>query len=393
MGDKELMHFDEVIDRRNTESLKWNYYDDDVIPLWVADMDFRCPKPVIEALHQRIDHGIFGYGLPPADLTTIIQDRMKGLYSWEIEPEEVSFVPGCVTGFNLAIHALCNKGDSVIVQTPVYPPFLSAPAEAGVLRVDNPLLYDDSYYYRIDYEFFEKQIVANKVKLFILCNPHNPVGRVFRKDELERLAEICLRNHVIICSDEIHCDLIFSGHKHIPIASLAPEIADITITLLAPSKTYNIAGLHSSVSIIKNKELRNRFNKARAGLIGNPGILGLAAARAAYLYGNNWLQSVLAYLENNRDWLYEEIAERIPTIQMTRPEGTFLTWMDCSRLQLKPNPYAYFLSKAKVGLNDGASFGGEASQFVRFNFASPQIILKEAVDRIYRALLQDGLLT
>lgn len=386
------MNFDEIIDRRSSESLKWHAYDDDVLPLWVADMDFRCPEPVIEALQTRVAHGILGYGLPPQDLSAIIVARMKELYDWEILEEEVSYVPGCVPGFNLAMRVICKPGESVIIQTPVYPPFLTGPTSARLTRVDNCLIKHEDGFYEVDYAAFEAQIIDNKVKMFILCNPHNPVGRVFRHDELSRMAEICLANNVLICSDEIHCDLIFSGHRHIPIASLNAAIAANTITLIAPSKTFNIAGLHTSVAIIQNPEVRELYKSARQGVVSNPGLLGFTAARAAYLHGEKWLQEVLAYLEGNRDWLVAAVQERLPGIRMFRPEGTYLAWLNCSALNLLPCPCQFFLEKARVGLNDGQAFGPGGKDFVRLNFASPRSMLEEAISRMHHALKTEGLI-
>ncbi len=386
------MNFDEIIDRRSSESLKWHIYEEDVLPLWVADMDFRCADEVVNALHERVDHGIFGYGLPPKDLAKIIVDRLQRLYKWNISEQHVSYVPGCVTGFNLALRAFCQPGDAVIIQTPVYPPFLSAPADAGLRRLDNQLIKHPDGYYEIDFDLFEKQIIENKVKLFILCNPHNPVGRVFKRAELQRLAEICLKHDVIICSDDIHCDLIYSGYHHIPVASLSPEIAARTITLMAPSKTYNIAGLHASVVIIENPQLYKQYCAARHGLVSNPGVLGLTAARAAYLHADPWLQEVMDYLEHTRDWLFEVVKTQFPGIRMAKPEGTFLAWLDCTDLHLQPSPQQFFLEKARVGLNDGKDFGTQEKEFVRFNFASPHTVLVDAVDRMRSALIKEGYL-
>ena len=385
------MNFDEIIDRRSTESLKWRLYDQDVIPLWVADMDFRCPQAIMDALNKRVSHGIFGYDLVPDDLPAIIIERLKRLYQWDITEEDICFVPGVVTGLNLTMRALCKPGDAVLVQTPVYPTFLSAPISAGLIRVDNSLTQNDDGNYRVDYESFESQIVKNNVKLFILCNPHNPVGRVFKRAELLRMAEICLKHHVIVCSDDIHCDLIFSGHEHIPLASLNQDIAANTITFLAPSKTYNIAGLHASVGIIQDVGLRETIMKTRKGLISNPGLLSLTAARAAYLYGDAWLADLMHYLEENRDWLVSAVRENLPGVKMTAPEGTFLAWLDCRSVQMDVNPHEFFLHKARVGLNDGAAFGSGGDGFLRFNFASPRSMLEEAILRMRKAMQAEGL--
>ncbi|MFH1446121.1 MAG: PatB family C-S lyase [Chloroflexota bacterium] len=386
------MDFDEIIDRRSTESLKWRLYNEDVLPLWVADMDFRCPQAVMDALNKRVSHGVFGYGLVPDDLPTIIVERMKRLFQWDITEEDVCFIPGVVTGLNLTMRALCKPGDAVMVQTPVYPPILSAPIAAGLIRVDNSLIQNDDGTYRVDYKSFESQIVKNNVKLFILCNPHNPVGKVFKRDELLRMADICLKHNVIVCSDDIHCDLIFSEHKHIPIASLHKNISANTITFLAPSKTYNIAGLHASMGIIQDAGLREIIMKTRKGLISNPGLLSLTAARAAYLHGDAWLADLMYYLEENRDWLVSVVRENLPGIKMIAPEGTFLAWLDCRSVLMDVNPHEFFLQKARVGLNDGAAFGSGGDGFLRFNFASPRSMLEEAIIRMRKAMQAEGLL-
>ncbi|MCJ7696469.1 MAG: pyridoxal phosphate-dependent aminotransferase [Anaerolineaceae bacterium] len=385
------MNFDEVIDRRSSESVKWRLFEEEVLPLWVADMDFRCPQAVMDALHKRVEHGIFGYGLVPQKLISLVVDRMKDIYSWKIEPDNVSFVPGVVTGFNLAMRTFCKPGDAVMVQTPVYGPFLSAPAVAGLKRIDNPLIELENGRYEVDYDLFEEQIIQNEVKMFILCNPHNPVGRVFLKEELKRMAEICLKHKVLICSDEIHCDLVFSGHKHIPIASLSPEVAAITLTLIAPSKTFNIAGLHASVLIVQNPELCESIKNFRKGLVGNPGLLSLVAAEAAYENGSKWLKEAMIYMESNRDWLSQAVKEKLPGIKMYTPEGTYLAWLDCRDLKSVVNPQEFFLNKARVALNDGLDFGEGGKGFVRLNFGTPKAILEEAIQRMVDAIKTEGI--
>lgn len=386
------MTFDEIIDRTHTDSLKWSIYGKDILPLWVADMDFRCPEPVMDALKARVDHGIFGYDLPPRELTGVIVERMKQLYDWTIMEKDVSFVPGCVTGFNLALRAFCKPGDAVIVQTPVYGPILCAPENHGLIRIDNPLIEQADGKYVVNYDTFEEQIILNKVKLFILCNPHNPVGRVFKRDELSRMAEICLAHDVIICSDDIHCDLVYSGSQHVPMASLSDEISNRTLTLIAPSKTFNLAGLHASVAIIQDEKLKESMKIVRQGLVGNPSSLSMIAALAAYREGGDWLIEVITYLESNRDWLVDAVAEKLPGVKMFRPEGTYLAWLDCRGLRLSTDPYHFFLEKARVGLNDGLDYGEKGRGFVRLNFGTPRSILEEAVGRMQDALKVEGLI-
>ncbi len=374
-----------LIDRRSSDSVKWLLYDKDVLPMWVADMDFTSPEPVIRALRDRVDHGIFGYGKEPAELRPVIVDRLQRLYGWEVAPEALVFVPGVVTGFNQAAHAVTSPGDGVLVQTPVYFPMLYAPGNVNCTLDEMELTRLPDGSYEIDYDAFEAAI-TDKTRIFLLCSPHNPVGRVFRRDELERMAEICLRRDVVICSDEIHCDLVFPEYPHLPIASLDPEIADRTITLIAPSKTYNIAGLHFSVAIIQNPELREKYQAASAGLVGRPGILSAVAALAAYRDGQPWLDAVLRYLEANADYLSEYVNSQLPGVAMWRPEGTYLGWLDCREAGIDGSPHQFFLEQAGVAMNEGAAFGQGGEGFVRLNFGCPRSTLYEALERMRVAL-------
>jgi cystathionine beta-lyase len=376
--------FDQIIDRRHTESLKWRYYDEDVLPLWVADMDFAVPEPVIRALQERVAHGIFGYGLPPGSLREVIQGRLARLYGWHVETGEIFFVPGVVTGFNLACHAIGAPGDEVLVETPVYPPMLSAPGDAERICKVVPLV-EGRERYEHDFDAFE-QAVTEHTSLFLFCNPHNPVGRVFETTELERLAEICLRHDIVICSDEIHCDFIYQGHRHVPIASLSPEVAAQTITLLAPSKTYNIAGLSCSVGVIQNPDLRARLKQTCTGLVPHVNVLGYTAGLAAYRDGQAWLDALLVYLEENRDYLLKYTTTHMPGIKCKQPEGTFLAWLDCRETSIPGNPHQFFLERARVALNDGATFGRGGEGFVRLNFGCPRATLTEALERMQAAL-------
>jgi cysteine-S-conjugate beta-lyase len=381
--------FDQIIDRRATESVKWNRYGEDVLPLWVADMDFRSPEPVIRALRERIDHGILGYPQEVPGLREAFLAHLERDHAWQVDPEALVLLPGVVTGFNLAIHAFTAAGDGVLAQTPVYYPILRAPGTAGRLLDQMQLTLRPNGRYEVDFELFEATITP-RTRIFILCNPHNPVGRVFGPDELERMAEICLRHDVVICSDEIHCDLIFPGHRHTPIASLHPDIARRTITLMAPSKTYNIAGLHCSVAIIEDKDLREQYCAARAGLVPWVGVMGQLAGLAAYRDGGPWLEAVLGYLAGNCDFLQSYVETDLPGITMIHPEGTYLAWLDCRAADLGRNPYEFFLEEARVALNDGGSFGRGGEGFVRLNFGCPRSTLESALERMRRALLARG---
>ena len=380
------MDFNRVIDRRHSECIKWNRFDEDVLPMWVADTDFKCPEAVIRALHERVDHGIFGYGAPPKELDQTVLQRMKRLYDWDVQDGQIGYIPGIVTGFNAAIRAFCQPGDAVIYQTPAYPPFISAPDSASLKGVQNPLLRGQDGTYSIDFELFEQQIIDENVRAFILCNPQNPTGRVFSREELTRLADICLRYQVLIVSDEIHCDILYDNRKHIPIASLSPEVSANTVTFMAPSKTYNIAGLHASVYIVQNRELREKLQCFCNGLVGCPSVLSLTAALAAYAEGDEWLAEQNHYLQANRDFLDDVFHTQLPGIHWNKPEATFLGWLDCSDLGLGEPPFEFFLREARVGLNDGISFGPQCDDFVRLNFGTTRANLHEAISRMEAAL-------
>ncbi len=376
--------FDSLIERRHTTSIKWGWCDEDVLPLWVADMDFRSPPAVLEALRAAVDHGIFGYAAAPAGLREVLVERMATLYGWAIEPAWLVFVPGVVPGFNLACRALAQPGDGVLIQPPVYGPIYQVAERCGLERHVAPLVEEEGRY-TIDFADFAAALRPN-TRLFLLCNPHNPVGRVFTREELSRLAQLCLDHQVLIVSDEIHSDIIYSGYQHTPIAALAPEIAQRTITLIAPSKTYNIAGLYASVAIIPNLELRQRYQALRQDLVPAVNMLGYIAMHAAYRDGEAWRRALVRYLEANRDAALEYIRSRWPQVRTFQPEGTFLLWMDWRALDLPGSPYDFFLERARVMLNRGEDFGPEGKGFLRLNFGCPRARLIEALERMDAAL-------
>lgn len=377
--------FDTIIDRRDTDSAKWRRYGPDVLPLWVADMDFMSPNEVLEAIQDRVVHGIFGYGIELPELRQVIVDRMLAKYKWVVKTEDILFIPGVVRGFNLACQTIGRNGGSVVVQTPVYPPILKAPANAGMSRKDVGFERSSSGKFTLNKEKFADEIDEN-TKLFILCNPHNPIGHVFTSQELEFMAEICLARDVAICSDEIHSELIFSGYKHLPIAALNSEIAQKTITLSAPSKTFNLAGLDFSFAIVQNEDLRESFCASMKGLVGSVNVLGQVAALAAYQHGDMWLNEVLTYLEKNRNFLLEFIKHEIPGIHVNEPEATYLAWLDCRNLELKLNPYQFFLDNARVALWNGEDFGPGGDGHVRINFGCPLSTLEEALMKMKAAI-------
>lgn len=384
--------FDHAPERRRTDSIKWSKYGEQVLPMWVADMDFPAAEPILQSLRRRVDHGVFGYPnfVHPepgtiTDLQQVLVERMQTRYNWQVAPEELIFLPGVITGLNLTCHAMAEPGGGVLIQTPVYPPFFRTARHAGMVLQEASLARQADGHYEIDWQAFEAAL-SDQTRVFILCNPHNPVGRVFRQDELERMAEMCLQRGVLICSDEIHCDLLFEGHMHIPIASLDPEIARRTVTLMSPTKTYNIAGLQCSFAIVQDESLRRRLLHATQGLVMWVNLMGMNAALAAYRLGQEWLDQVLDYLEKNRDTLADFVQHQLPGIEMAKPEGTYLAWLDCRAAGIQGSPYEFFLKQARVGFNDGPTFGKGGEGFVRLNFACTRALLSEALQQMKAAL-------
>ncbi len=376
--------FDKAVEREGTDSIKWRRYGGGVLPLWVADMDFVSPEPVVRALHERVDHRVFGYGGATEEFVEVIRERLKRLYGWDVQGEEIVLVPGVVTGLNLAFTLFAEPGEAVLVQPPVYSHFIADPVNRGRTVIDPPLVKRGDTY-EIDFDAFEEAI-TDRTRIFVLCNPHNPVGRVFRKEELERLADICLRRDVLICSDEIHCDLLFPGNRHLPIATLGNEVADRTITFMSPSKTFNLAGLKCSFAVIRDPVLRKTWLKGSEGLIPHVNVLGITAALAAYRDGEEWLTQCLAYLESNRGLLEHFLGERSPSLSMSRMEATYLAWIDCRESRIPGNPFRFFLEEGRVALNDGREYGKGGEGFVRLNFACPRGSLTEALERMADAM-------
>lgn len=373
--------FDTPINRADGDSMKWDKYKGrDILPMWVADTEFASPPEVMEALHKRIDHGVFGYNSVPSTLVEAVCERMARLYGWTIQPEWLEWVPGLGPGLSLAIRATSAVGESIVTPTPVYHPFLSIPAHAErkVIRVPFRL---QSGRWNLDFDEFES-LIETDTRLMMLCHPHNPVGRVFDKPELQRMADIALRKNLVICSDEIHCDLILDEDKvHFPMASLSPEIEQETITLMAPSKTWNLAGLRCAFAIIPNPKLRKKFNHARADMVPLPPITAMVAADAVYRHGEEWRVAQVEYLSGNRDRVQQAIAD-MPGLSTTHIEATYLCWIDTRESGIE-NPVQFF-EQAGVGLTDGADFG--APGFVRLNFGCSRSLLDEALKRMRAAL-------
>lgn len=386
--------FDTVIDRRSSDSGKWAVYGEEVLPMWVADMDFASPAPIAEALRQRINHEVFGYGKDPTELRQAVVERLARLYGWQIEPAHIVFLPGLVCGLNVVARAVGAPGSGVLVNPPVYPPFLSASTNQQRVVQAAPLATRTQHdaqgrpylHYELDFDAMEASVTP-ETQLFMLCNPHNPVGRAYTPQELSQIGEFCLRHNLVISSDEIHCDLLLGETKHHPIAALAPELAERTITLMAPSKTYNIPGLGCSMAIVPNAPLRAQINQAAAGIVPHVNILGLVAAHAAYTECEDWLEELRDYLTGNRDLVFDFVQRCLPQVPLTLPEATYLAWLDLRGLHLSA-PQQFVLKEAKVALSDGAPFGQGGEGFVRLNFGTPRALLQQGLDQIAAALAQ-----
>lgn len=391
-----LYDFDKIIDRRGTNSIKWQKYPQDVLPLWVADMDFAAPDPIRIALQRAVEQAVLGYESPSRELREIVAARMQTLYGWQVSPQAVVATPGVVAGFTAACNAVCTSGQGLLVQPPVYPPFLKVHAAAGLLRQDAPLTVESSgsqLSYSVDFDVFQKAVdsAGAQTGMFLLCNPHNPTGQAYSKADLTRMADICLKGNMVICSDEIHSELLLDGSKHTPIAALDPEIADRTITLVAPSKTFNVPGLFCGFAIIPNADLLARYTKTVECMAMHVSSLGLVAAQVAFSGDcDEWLAALRIYLAANRDFLVEFVRSGLAGIKTTVSEATYLAWLDCTSLvnsgRITGTPYEFFLRQAKVALNEGREFGPGGEGFVRLNFGCPRCTLAEALGRMKTAL-------
>jgi cystathionine beta-lyase len=377
--------FDRVIDRRNTYSIKYDPASrgkpDDVLPLWVADMDFAAPPCVIDALVSHARHEIFGYSEPDTAYFSVIRNWFENRFNWSVEREWLTVTPGVVNALYIAVRALTEPGDGIVIQQPVYYPFESSVRQTGRNLLVNELVYNDGRY-SINFDDFEEKI--KDAKLFVMCNPHNPAGRVWTSEELVRMGEICLKHGVTVVADEIHQDFIFPGHKHLVFAALDPRFADITVTCTAPSKTFNLAGLSHANIFISNETLRGKFKQeyARCGL-SQPGVMGLVACKAAYQGGEDWLEQLLVYLAGNMSLIKEFVQAHIPKIKFIEPEGTYLAWLDCSGLGFSAQELETVITeKCKLWLSNGRSFGRGGDGFFRMNAACPRSVLSEALARL-----------
>ena len=384
-------NFNTVIDRHGTNCIKTDLAvvrgkPADVLSLWVADMDFPTSPAILEALHNKVEHGIFGYSCMDDDFFSALKNWMQTEHDFSPERRELVTTPGVVFGISCAIKACTNEGDAVIIQTPVYYPFKNM-IELNNRKLVTSSLYEKDGKYYIDFEDFEKKIKENNVKLFILCSPHNPVSRVWTREELQKLSEICLRNNVVVFADEIHNDFVFEPNKHIVFSKLSPEAAENSIVSMSVSKTFNLAGLQFSTNFIKNPALRKKFRdeKDKTGY-DEPSLMGLTAAYAAYKNGKPWLLELHKHLKGNIDFLRSFLAEKLPKVRLIEPEGTFLLWLDFSKLGLSDSEIDdIIVNKAKVWLDRGTMFGPEGEFYQRINVATPRPVLEDALTRIAKA--------
>lgn len=391
MPEKNL-DFDRIIDRRNTKSIKYDLaakrgMPEDILPLWVADMDFQVSSYIQEALIRQTEHGIFGYSDVGEEYFEIVKGWMKRRHGWDVEADWLVKTPGVVFALSLAVKAFTEPGDGVLIQQPVYGPFKEVVEVNGRRTVSNTLVYKEHKYF-MDFQDFEEKIVKEKIKLFILCNPHNPVGRVWTKEELMRVGDICRKHHVIVVSDEIHGDFAFKGKHHV-FADLKKEYGEFTVTCTAPSKTFNLAGLQLSNIFISNPDLRKAFcRQLHITTYSEINVMGLVACEAAYKDGDEWYQAMMKYVEGNIAFTKEYVEKNIPGVTMAEHEGTYLVWLDFRQLGMSREELEeVIVHKAGLWLNDGAIFGESGAGFQRVNVACPRKILEEALERMKRALL------
>lgn len=367
---------------------KWTYYPKDVLPMWVADMDFPAPKPILNELHKVVDQGVLGYELPPRSLHETVAARMDHLYGWRVKPDAIVATPGVVSGFTVAARAFSSPKKGVLVQTPVYNEFHEVKNNVGIPQINAPLVKlvnGNVLRYEIDWDVFKRHV--KKVDMFLLCNPHNPLGIIFSRKDLLRMAELCIENNVVIISDEIHSELLLGDSRFTPMAKLSPEIARHTVTLVAPSKTYNVPGLFCGFAIIPNRELRDRYKKEVEHLRLHVNSMGLHAAQIAYSgQCDGWLKELRRYLTANRDFLVEYVTKYMPDVRTTIPDATYLGWLDFTQTGIKGSPFKFFMKNARVAFSDGKIFGPDGEGHLRINFGTSRRLLKQGLDRMRKAM-------
>src|SRR5690625_292540 len=386
MGQFNVLH-----DRTNSRSIKWDmreevFNQDDVLPMWFADMDCKAPQAVNDALIERAKHGIYGYTAIDSDVKQAIIQWLERRHQWSIDKEWLAFSPGVVTSLHIAIQTFTQPNDKILIQTPVYTPFFNVIEQHERVTVENPLVYKNNHY-TINFANFEEKLKQG-VKAFVFCSPHNPVGRVWTKEELEEIGRLCIKYDVLILSDDIHGDLIFPGHKHIPIASISDEIADQTITMMSPTKTFNIAGLQASYIITNNDMRRQAFEEfaKKQGFL-SLNTMGNLALEAAYNHGEAWLDELMDVLDDHKKYVIDTFSEQAPELTVIDAEGTYLLWIDCSQLKMSADEiHNFMIKKAKVGLNPGIDYGEAGAQFMRMNIACPRATLEQGVKQIVQAV-------
>lgn len=385
-------NFDEIIDRSGSGDLKheallprWGR--NDLLPLWVADMDFATPDFVVDALKARLSHPIFGYTIEPADYRPTIIDWNESHHGWKIKPEWISFIPGIVKGIGFVVNVFTKPGEKVIIQPPVYHPFRMTPEDNGREVVLNPLRLREDGYYDMDFDNLS-EVCDDKCRVLILSNPHNPAGVCWSKETLQRLADFCYEHNIIVISDEIHSDMALFGNRHVPFASVSERAADISITFAAPTKTFNMAGIVSSYAVISNDDLRQRFyGWLKANELDEPTIFAPIATIAAYQKGEEWRKQMLAYVENNVRFVEDYCRERIPGVRPLRPQASFLVWLNCRGLELSHDKLLdLFIDKAHLALNDGEMFGPGGEGFMRLNVGTPRSVLRQALEQLAKAV-------
>lgn len=382
-------NFDRVPNRRTPGVLnKWTFFPNDVLPMWIADMDFSPPPPILEALGKYVEHGDLGYRLPSKKLYETIAERLYKLYRWKISADMIVPISGVNSGYNIAARTFCTSERGYLIQTPVYNEFHETRRKAGVPQVEAALAkkaQGNRISYEIDFDSLEQG--AKNANMFLLCNPHNPVGSIYSPAELKRMAEICVENNVLIVSDEIHSELLLDDNRFQPIASLSREIETRTITLISASKAFNVPGLFCAFAVIPNEELRKQYAETLFKMGMHVASAGLVASQIAYSGRcDKWLKELRRYLTGNREFLNEYVTKRMPEVRITVPKATYLAWLDFTQLELEKSPYQFFFENAKVALSDGAIFGENGKGHVRLNFGTSRSVLKQALDRMQKAL-------
>jgi len=384
-----MTNFDNVPNRRDPNVYnKWTFYPKDILPMWVADMDFPAPEPILNELHKVVEQGVLGYELTSPSLKETVAARMDDLYGWKVKPDEVVAVTGIVSGFSVAARAFGTSKKGVLIQTPVYNEFHEVKNNVGIPQIDAPLaksVKGNILHYEIDWDVFEKQV--KKAGIFLLCNPHNPLGIIFTRQELARMAKICLKHKVLIVSDEIHSELLLDRNKFTPMAKISSEVAQHTITLIAPSKSFNVPGLFCGFAIIPNQELREKYVKEVEHLRLHVSSMGLHAAHIAFSgQCDTWLKELRRYLTGNRDFVVDYVTRYMPNVRTTIPDATYLGWLDFTQTGIEGSPFEFFKTNAKVALSDGKIFGKEGEGHARLNFGTSRKILKQGLDKMRKAL-------